>query len=81
MAMSPTAVSYVLGATGREHERLIQQSRIFNPFTERLFRSAGISPGRRVLDIGSGVGDIATLVAELVGPRGKLWVSSAMPTP
>ena len=72
MAMSPSAVSYVLGATGREHERLIRQSRIFNPFTERLFRSAGISPGRRVLDIGSGVGDVAMLVAELVGPTGEV---------
>jgi len=72
MAMSPSAVSYVLGATGREHERLIRQARIFNPFTERLFRSAGISPGRRVLDIGSGVGDVAMLVAELVGPTGEV---------
>ena len=72
MAMSPSAVSYVLGATRREHERLIRQSRIFNPFTERLFRSAGISPGRRVLDIGSGVGDVAMLVAELVGPTGEV---------
>src|SRR6516164_4957910 len=72
MAMSPSAASYVLGATGREHERLIRQSRIFNPFTERLFRSAGISRGRRVLDIGSGVGDVAMLVAELVGPTGEV---------
>jgi len=72
MAMSPSAVSYVLGATGREHKRLIRQSRIFNPFTERLFRSAGISRGRRVLDIGSGVGDVAMLVAELVGPTGEV---------
>jgi len=72
MAMSPSTVSYVLGATRREHERLIRQSRIFNPFTERLFRSAGISPGRRVLDIGSGVGDVAMLVAELVGPTGEV---------
>ena len=72
MAMSSSAVSYVLGATRREHERLIRQSRIFNPFTERLFRSAGISPGRRVLDIGSGVGDVAMLVAELIGRTGEV---------
>jgi hypothetical protein len=45
MAMSSSDESYVLGATEREHERLIRQSRIFNPFTERLFRNAGISRG------------------------------------
>src|SRR6516165_1308133 len=70
MAISSPAASYVLGGTGREHERLSRQARIFNPFTERLFRNAGISRGQRVLDIGSGVGDVAMLVAELVGPTG-----------
>ena len=69
---SRTGASYVLGGTGREHERLSRQARIFNPFTERLFRNAGISRGQRVLDIGSGVGDVAMLVAELVGrSRGR----------
>src|SRR5215470_17714367 len=69
---SRTGASYVLGGTAREHERLIRQSRIFNPFTERLFRNAGISRGQRVLDIGSGVGDVAMLAAELVGPTGEV---------
>jgi len=72
MATSSSGASYVLGATGREHERLIRQSRIFNPFTERLLRNAGISSGQRVLDIGSGVGDVAMLAAELVGPTGEV---------
>src|SRR5499427_9869694 len=69
---SRTGASYVLGSIGREHERLSRQARIFNPFTERLFRNAGISRGQRVLDIGSGVGDVAMLVAELVGPTGEV---------
>src|SRR5262249_50294062 len=43
---------------------------IFEPFTERLFRDAGIGPGQRVLDIGSGVGDVAMLTARLTGPTG-----------
>ena len=72
MAISSPGTSYVLGGTGREHERLSRQARIFNPFTERLFRNAGISRGQRVLDIGSGVGDVAMLVAELVGPTGEV---------
>src|SRR5215467_3298818 len=72
MTISSPGASYVLGGTGREHERLSRQARIFNPFTERLFRNAGISRGQRVLDIGSGVGDVAMLVAELVGPTGEV---------
>jgi protein-L-isoaspartate O-methyltransferase len=63
--------SYLLGGTSHEHERLIRQARIF-PFTERLFRNAGVAHGQRVLDIGSGVGDVAMLVAELVGPTGEV---------
>jgi ubiquinone/menaquinone biosynthesis C-methylase UbiE len=63
---------YVLGNTDAEHERLIRQSAIFNPFTERLFRDAGVGPGQRVLDIGSGLGDVAMLAARLVGPSGMV---------
>jgi 2-polyprenyl-3-methyl-5-hydroxy-6-metoxy-1,4-benzoquinol methylase len=72
MTISSRRESYVLGGTGHEHERLIRQARIFNPFTERLFRNAGVARGQRVLDIGSGVGDVAMLVAELVGPMGEV---------
>src|SRR5258707_14305670 len=71
MATPPSGVPYVLGDTGAEHERLIRQAAIFDPFTERLFRDAGIGQGQRVLDIGSGVGDVAMLGARLVGPRGE----------
>jgi ubiquinone/menaquinone biosynthesis C-methylase UbiE len=63
---------YVLGAASAEHDRLIRQAAIWNPFTERLFRDAGIGPGQRVLDIGSGVGEVAILAAKLVGPSGMV---------
>ncbi len=61
---------YPLGDTSAEHARLIRQAAIWDPFTERLFRDAGIGPGQRVLDIGSGVGDVAMLAAKFVGPSG-----------
>ena len=48
------------------------QGRIVRPYTEKFFRSAGISPGMRVLDLGSGVGDVALLVADIVGPGGRV---------
>ena len=63
---------YPLGDTSAEHARLIRQAAIWDPFTERLFRDAGIGPGQRALDIGSGVGDVAMLAAKLVGPSGAV---------
>jgi ubiquinone/menaquinone biosynthesis C-methylase UbiE len=64
--------SYALGHTNDEHERLIRQAARIAPVTERLFREAGISPGQRVLDLGSGVGDVAMLVSRIVGPSGEV---------
>ena len=64
--------NYPLGHTDAEHERLIRQALRVGPTTERFFREAGIEPGQRVLDIGSGVGDVAMLVARLVGPSGEV---------
>ena len=63
---------YLLGSTDAEHQRLIRQSEILNPFTERLFHDAGLGPGQRVLDIGSGLGDVSMLAARLVGTNGAV---------
>ncbi len=67
-----TTPRYALGSTDAEHERLIRQAERLAPLTERLFREAGIGAGQRVLDIGSGVGDVAMLAAKLVGPSGEV---------
>jgi len=63
---------YALGSTDAEHERLMRQAVCLAPFTERLFREAGIGSGQRVLDVGSGVGDVAMLAARLVGTSGEV---------
>lgn len=63
---------YVLGHTDGEHSRLIRQARVLAPATERFLRDAGIVSGMRVLDIGCGMGDVAMLVAHLVGPQGSV---------
>jgi ubiquinone/menaquinone biosynthesis C-methylase UbiE len=63
---------YALGYTNFEHERLIRQAARIAPHTERLFREAGIGLGQRVLDLGSGVGDVAMLLARIVGPTGEV---------
>jgi ubiquinone/menaquinone biosynthesis C-methylase UbiE len=72
MTTSNSISQYVLGSTDAEHERLVRQAARLDPYTERLFREAGIGPGQRILDIGSGVGDVAMLVARLVGPSGEV---------
>src|SRR5437773_1146189 len=72
MTTSHPSADYALGYTDAEHERLIRQAARVAPITERLFREAGISTGQRVLDIGSGVGDVAMLAARLVGPSGEV---------
>ena len=72
MTTSRRSADYPLGNTDAEHERLIRQAARVAPITERFFREAGIGPGQRVLDLGSGVGDVAMLVARLVGPSGEV---------
>jgi len=65
-----SAGEYALGYSHAEHDRLIRQATLFASFTERLFRDAGIGSGQRVLDLGSGVGDVSLLLARMVGPSG-----------
>jgi SAM-dependent methyltransferase len=72
MTPSNSTSQYALGYTNAEHDRLIRQAARLAPYTERVFREAGIGPGQRVLDLGSGVGDVAMLAARLVGPSGRV---------
>jgi hypothetical protein len=63
---------YVLGRGAEEVERLQSQAAFIQPFTDRLFRDAGIAGGMKVLDLGSGAGDLALLAARLVGQEGAV---------
>ena len=63
---------YVMGYSGHERERLIQQAGLLGPLSERFLRDAGIAPGMRVLDVGCGVGDVSFLCSALVGPAGNV---------
>lgn len=65
-------ITYFLGDSDGERQRLTEQATILEPFTRRLFESAGLAPGMRVLDVGSGAGDVAFLAAEMVGPTGSV---------
>lgn len=72
MTANKLTSQYALGSTEAEHERLIRQAAWLTVHTERLFREAGIGPGLRVLDLGSGVGDVSLIAAQLVGPSGEV---------
>ena len=64
--------NYVLGQSPYEYERLTLQAKVLRPFTEKFFMMAGLGPGMRVLEVGSGMGDVALLAAEMVGPGGRV---------
>ena len=69
---SNSDATYTLGRTSHETTRLIEQSRIYGESTHRLCKRAGITVGMRVLEIGSGAGDVALTLAELVGQDGQV---------
>ena len=64
--MTETLSNYALGSSDEEIARLDGQSASIEAATRLLLRAAGIGPGMRVLDLGTGVCHVARLIAELV---------------
>jgi SAM-dependent methyltransferase len=71
-ASGTKAPAYLMGRSEAETRRLVAQHRLYARFTRRLLEDAGIAEGMKVLDVGSGAGDVALLAAELVGPTGSV---------
>lgn len=63
---------YLLGHEDAELQRLENQARVIGPATRAILQLAGIAGGMRVLDLGTGAGDVAFDVAEIVGPSGSV---------
>lgn len=63
---------YPLGYTLEEARRLADQGALLQDLTEEALRRAGLQHGMRVLDLGSGVGDVALLAARIVGAEGAV---------
>ena len=78
-ADNPTFATYAFGHSEAETRRLQAQSRLFSSTARRLLEEAGITAGMRVLDVGSGAGDVALLAADLVGPGGEVIGVDANP--
>lgn len=67
-----TEQQYVLGSDPAEIARLDAQAAAIAEPTRMLLRAAGLGPGRRVLDLGCGLGHVSLLASELVGPDGSV---------
>src|SRR5437868_3652490 len=63
---------YILGTHDDEVVRLGLQHRVWRPVVLDLWERAGITLGKRVLDIGAGPGYAAIDLAEIVGPGGEI---------
>jgi SAM-dependent methyltransferase len=72
---------YQLGADPQELERLNRQGRVLAPATRTILEAAGVRAGMRVLDLGSGMGDMAFVATELVGPTGEVVGIDRSPEP
>lgn len=70
---------YALGHSDHETARLILQHQLYGPITRQLLLAAGVTRGMKVLDVGSGAGDVALLLADLVGPTGQVVGVDANP--
>ena len=71
-AETATPVPYELGHSEDELARLARQAQLLEPTTRRYLSEAGIGPGMRVLDVETGLGDVAAIVADLVGRSGDV---------
>jgi SAM-dependent methyltransferase len=72
MASPDSPQQYVLGSHAPELARLDAQAQSIEPATRLLLGAAGLRPGWRVLDLGTGLGHVARLAATMVGPGGSV---------
>lgn len=69
---NPQGHAYLFEFSAKEGRRLQTQAQLIAPSTQRLFERAGITTGMKVLEVGSGAGDVALLAGGMVGPTGTV---------
>lgn len=67
-----TEKDYVLGTHDEEVARLGLQHRVWRPVVLDCWKKAGITSGKRVLDVGAGPGYATVDLAQIVGPGGEV---------
>ncbi|MFI6094959.1 class I SAM-dependent methyltransferase [Lentzea sp. NPDC051213] len=65
-------MTYVLRHSDHETRRLETQAAFYAEHTEWLLKTAGITAGMHVLDVGCGAGDVTIQLARIVGPTGSV---------
>jgi SAM-dependent methyltransferase len=70
--MGSAKAGYQLGSDAAELERLDLQGRVLAPATRTILQTAGVRRDMRILDLGSGAGDVAFAAADLAGPAGEV---------
>ena len=69
---SPTPVTYALGRDTAEAERLRRQTIELQPLAAELLDRVGAAEGQSAIDVGCGPRGTLELLAERVGPRGRV---------
>src|SRR5260370_8486384 len=77
---STSDATYVLGHPSGEEQRLQRLGQLQYASTRHLLTQAGIVPGMKVLEVGSGAGDVALLLADLMGLTGSAVGVDIYPT-
>ena len=63
---------YVHARDANEHQRLRDQALMWQSTTEQVLDRVGLKPGMSCLDVGSGPGAVMRLMADRVGPTGRV---------
>ena len=63
---------YVHTRDAREYQRLRDQARMWQGATAEVLAAVGLGPGMSCLDVGSGPGAVMRLMADRVGPQGRV---------
>jgi ubiquinone/menaquinone biosynthesis C-methylase UbiE len=63
---------YIHARNAEEYQRLRDQASMWQAATERVLDRVGLGPGMSCLDLGSGPGSVMRLMADRVGPQGRV---------
>ncbi|MBM3543067.1 MAG: methyltransferase domain-containing protein [Alphaproteobacteria bacterium] len=63
---------YIHARDPQEYERLRDQAAMWREATEKVLDRIGLGPGMSCLDVGSGPGAVMRLMADRVGPQGRV---------
>src|SRR5215813_1054820 len=75
LAREPRKVNpdgYVHARDANEYQRLRDQARMWQSATEAVLDKVGLGPGMSALDVGAGPGAVMRLMADRVGPQGRV---------